>query len=97
MPGPEKTIENEFVRHVHGFNAFALKLAIISGSGFPDRTVFVRGGHIAFYEFKAPGKKARPLQTFWHNRLRTFGFKVEVFDDSEKAIKNFDRWRESLE
>ena len=50
----------------------------------PDRIVLLPGGHMAFVEVKAPGKKPRVLQTSRHTLLRRLGFRVYVLDNEEQ-------------
>lgn len=50
----------------------------------PDRIVLLPGGHMAFVEVKAPGRKPRPLQTARHRLLRALGFRVYVLDSIEQ-------------
>lgn len=50
----------------------------------PDRIVLMPGGHMAFVEVKAPGKKPRPLQAARHRLLRNLGFAVYVLDDASQ-------------
>lgn len=52
--------------------------------GMPDRIVLMPGGHMAFVEVKAPGRKPRPLQEARHRTLRELGFSVYVLDDEEQ-------------
>jgi hypothetical protein len=54
-------------------------------TGWPDR-VFLYCGQAVFIEFKAPGKRARPLQEHRIKQLQDCGFKVGVYDDIDDAI-----------
>lgn len=55
-------------------------IARSSTEGFPDR-MFIYQGYVVFVEFKAKGKKARPLQIDMHDRLSNNGFETFVIDD----------------
>jgi hypothetical protein len=46
----------------------------------PDRILIAPGGVVIFIEFKAPGKKATPLQKAIHEELRRMGCRVHVVD-----------------
>lgn len=80
----EKKIEDLFVKRVLEMGGQALKLNSASGAGLPDRLILIPRGKIAFVEFKAPGKKPRPLQEYMFNEIRSIGFRVYVVDRPEK-------------
>ena len=71
-----------------------LKLVAIGHRGFPDRW-FIRESssynhapEIIIIEFKAPGKRARKLQVWVCDRLRTMGFEVhQEVDNYEDAAR----------
>ena len=42
------------------------------------------GGHVAFAELKAPGKKPRPLQLTRRAQLERLGFRVFIIDNTEQ-------------
>jgi len=48
--------------------------------GDADR-IFLYKGCVLFIEFKASGKKARPIQEYNHLELKRAGFNVLVIDD----------------
>lgn len=81
----EKVIERKLVMAVKAADGIAPKFTSPGFTGMPDRIVLLPGGHMAFVEVKAPGKKPRPLQLIRHELLRRLGFKVYVLDD-EKQI-----------
>ena len=62
-----------------------LKMAPVGYAGYPD-DLFLYRGRACFIEFKAPGKKPRPLQEVRIAELRRDGFAVGVFDEFHKAI-----------
>lgn len=55
-----------------------------ANSGVPDR-LFIFNGRVFFVEFKAPGKKPRPLQLKVHATMATHGAEVYVIDDIAKG------------
>ena len=77
----EKTVEQKLVAAARQRNGIAIKFVSPAFDGMPDRLVLLPGGHIAFVEVKAPGKKPRPLQESRHRLLRRLGFKVYVLDN----------------
>ena len=77
----EKTIEAKLVDAVKMRGGLAPKLTSPGFDGMPDRIILMPGGHLAFVEVKAPGKKPRPLQAARHRLLRELGFGVYVLDD----------------
>ena len=80
----EKIIEAKLVDAVKRRGGLAPKLTSPGFDGMPDRIILMPGGHLAFVEVKAPGKKPRPLQAARHRLLRELGFKVYVLDDTRQ-------------
>lgn len=77
----EKQTEQRLLHAVQAAGGVALKLASPSYAGLPDRLVLLPGGHIAFVEVKAPGKKPRAVQRLRMDLLRQLGFRAYVLDD----------------
>ena len=80
----EKTIESKLIYEVKKIGGIAVKFVSPNFAGMPDRLVLIPGGHIAFVELKAPGKKPRPLQLARHRLLQALGFRVYVIDSMEQ-------------
>ena len=80
----EKKIEEKLTKVVHQRGGLAPKFTSPGFDGMPDRIVLMPGGHMAFVEVKAPGKKPRPLQAARHRLLRDLGFAVYVLDDASQ-------------
>lgn len=80
----EKIIEQSLVRAVRATGGLAPKWVSPGLDGVPDRIVLLPGGHIAFAEIKAPGKKPRPIQEVRIRQLRKLGFRVYVIDNEEQ-------------
>ncbi len=80
----EKITEQKLIIAARAIGGIAPKLVSPGFDGMPDRMVLLPGGHIAFAEIKAPGKKPRPLQLSRHRLLRRLGFRVYVIDDSDQ-------------
>lgn len=78
----EKQIEQKLVLDVRRRGGICPKLTSPGFDGMPDRLVLMPGGHLAFVEVKAPGKKPRPLQEARHQQLRSLGFLVYTLDDT---------------
>ena len=91
----EKQIENKLATEAKKLGGIALKFVSPSFDGMPDRLVLIPGGHIAFVELKAPGKKPRPLQLSRHRLLRSLGFRVYVIDSVEQIGGMLDEVRTS--
>lgn len=81
----EKNIELYLTKQVKALGGLALKLTLFSGAGFPDRTVLLPKGRIAFVELKSPGQKPRKVQWYWIRKLKTLGFRVYICDSFEKV------------
>ena len=80
----EKEIEQKLVRAVKAAGGICPKFVSPGMDGMPDRLILMPGGHMAFAELKAPGKKPRPLQLHRHDQLRSLGFQVFVVDAPEQ-------------
>ena len=78
----EKELERKLVTAVKRRGGICPKLTSPGFDGMPDRLVLMPGGHLAFVEVKAPGKKPRPLQEARHQQLRSLGFLVYTLDDT---------------
>ena len=66
----EKKIEAKLAEAVRQRGGLAPKFTSPGFDGMPDRIVLMPGGHMAFVEVKAPGKKPQPLQAARHRLLR---------------------------
>ncbi|MCC8106429.1 MAG: VRR-NUC domain-containing protein [Clostridiales bacterium] len=91
----EKQIEQALVRSVKAAGGICPKFTSPGYDGMPDRLVLFPGGHIAFVEVKAPGKKPRAIQTARHEMLRRMGFLVYVLDDPDQIEGMLDEIRAS--
>ena len=80
----EKQIEQKLAREVKRYGGIAPKFTPPGFDGMPDRIILLPGGHIAFAELKAPGRKPRKLQYARHRMLRRLGFQVYVIDNPEQ-------------
>jgi hypothetical protein len=86
MAGPEKRTESAFAAWCKLTGLICLKLIGSGWVGFPDRTVLMPGGRIAFVEFKSPTGTTSPSQDRVIRVLRNYGFKVLVTSDKQEAI-----------
>lgn len=84
----EKVLEKSLKTAIEKLGGWCLKLWSISFTGLPDRMILLPGARIYFVELKSEGEKPNPRQTWVHNKLRTFGFKVYWIDTNDK-LKNF--------
>ena len=80
----EKETEKKLTQAVKNMGGISPKFVSPGFDGMPDRIVLLPGGHMAFVEVKAPGRKPRPLQTARHRLLRALGFRVYVLDSIEQ-------------
>lgn len=76
----ESQIERYFCKKTKERGGLAVKLSPAGTAGMPDRLVLLPGRRLAFVEFKAPGKKLRPLQVKRAETLQKFGFKSVCID-----------------
>jgi len=88
----EKSVEGECVRQAQRQGGLALKIILVGRIGFPDRTVLLPGGRIAFLELKRPGKSPRKMQDWWLDELNRLGFAAAWCDTPEKVKTFFDEW-----
>lgn len=91
----EKKIERDFVRYVRSHGEECLKFSSPGTLGLPDRIIPFGGEMVEltwFVEFKRPGKGVEPsgAQQFWIDLLREKGYRVDVFDNLDKAKAAFD-------
>ncbi len=80
----EREIERRLKNEVEKAGGLCLKFTSPGFDGVPDRIVLFPKGKITFIELKAPGEKPRPLQTARIEKLRDYGFRVEVLDSKEE-------------
>jgi hypothetical protein len=80
----ESEIELYFTKRVKETGNWARKFTSPATGGVPDQVACI-SGHTLFVEFKAPGKKLRPMQEREHERMKAAGCIVLVID-SLKAI-----------
>lgn len=71
----EQMIEKKFTDAVKKMGGLAPKFVSPGLDGVPDRLVLLPMGRMAFVEFKAPGKKMRPLQIRRKNSWRASAFR----------------------
>ena len=79
----EKTLEPRFCAIIERAGGMARKLVAISFTGWPDRTILLPGGVVAFVEFKSTGKKLRARQEIVKAWLIKNGFRYYVVDTEE--------------
>jgi len=91
----EKFIERKLVEAVKKMGGLAPKFVSPGLDGVPDRIILLPGGHIAFAETKAPGKKMRPLQIRRKQQMEGLGFKVYCIDSTEMIGGVLDEIRSS--
>lgn len=81
----ESVIEKTVCQWAKDHGISNLKLEGMNNVGKPDR-LFMRGGKVAFCEFKAKGKLPTALQEQYLLDRRRDGFHAEYFDNSPHAI-----------
>ena len=78
----EKQIENYLKVKIKRMGGICLKLT--GYKGIPDRMILVNG-KCYFVELKDEGKKLRPEQQAWQDKLREMGFVAVMIDSKEKV------------
>ena len=91
----ERAIEAKFVAYATKKKCKAMKLVLLLGKGFPDRTVLCPGGKVLFIEFKRKGKKLSMTQKSIRNILVEMGFSYTLCDEIGQAEKILDNAMET--
>lgn len=86
----EKSIEDGFVDYAKSRGCWAIKLVLLSGRGWPDRTVLAPAGRLWFVEFKRKGKLPTKLQRSIQERIELLGFVYIVADAPGIAERHLD-------
>jgi hypothetical protein len=81
----EKTDEAAFRKWCKLRGWMCLKLKLVAGRGFPDRTILMSGGRVVFIEFKTPNGEISPHQHWWIGVLEKLGFPITVVASDEEA------------
>jgi len=82
----EKELEKYLTRRCKLFGFWALKLIILSIGGFPDRTLLMPSGRVAFCELKRDAKaKLRSNQVVMLKRLAGLGFSCYICCSKEQV------------
>lgn len=81
----EKLVERTLVKLMKEAGGMCIKLQADYQGGIPDRLCLFPNGRVAFVETKTTGEKPRPLQRYYHEKLRSLGFRVEVIDTVGKV------------
>ena len=82
----EKNVERAVCRWAKKHDIWPWKLTVVGWSGMPDRLFIFPDQTLVFIEFKAQGKKARPLQIWGQRMLQNRGFEAHIMDNKEDAI-----------
>ena len=92
----EKDIERRITKFCRKNHCVVIKLAVLGMRGWPDLTIIAPRGRIYFIEVKDVGKgnNTSVQQRRWLETLKAYGFKAEVFTDSDAAAVQIQRWLE---
>ena len=66
-------------------------IKLVDATGKPDR-MFMKNGRVLFVEFKAPGRRPRPLQLYEQEKLRLNGFSVHNIAKESDFISILEWW-----
>lgn len=92
MAGPERAIEDAFVRWCKKNGLKARKLRELKANGFPDRSIFIGSGMMICIEFKSPVGGLDPAQIKCIGELQDKGVPVLVTSSLEEAKKFVAEW-----
>jgi len=85
--GPEAPIENKVVDWAKRNGWYTLKINGMGKKGFPDHFFFASPRLLVMIEFKAPGRKPKPIQLYIHKILRALQWPVYVVDNVQQGIE----------
>ena len=92
MAGPERSVEDAFVRWCKKHGLKARKLRELKSNGFPDRSIFIGSGMMICIEFKSPTGVLDSAQIKCIGELRDKGVPVLVTCELEEAKKFVAEW-----
>ena len=84
MKVSESNIEMNVKRHARQTGWWVRKFTSPANSGSPD-DIFIKDGKVLFVEFKATGKKPRPLQVEIIKQMQAHGAIVHIVDDIQSG------------
>ena len=97
MPDREKEEVENKVKHWAERNGwYCWKFTPMGKRGFPDHLFFSKFPCLVLIEFKAPGRKPRPLQEYVIGILLRLGWPVYVVEDKDDGIRILKEERERL-
>ncbi len=85
----ESALEKRFRQWCKSQGYLCLKITCLGFVGFPDRTILMPGGEVAFVELKQQGKLPAKIQEKWLRDLTKLGFLAywaDNFDDATAPI-----------
>ncbi len=92
----ESVVEAYLVKKTKARGGRAVKLAQITGRGFPDRTVILPGGVVLYIETKRPvGGRLSPHQEHWRDDLIGLGCRYALCSTKEEIDETFAAYDES--
>ena len=82
----EAEVEDYLCERVEALGGLCVKLRPPTGMGFPDRTVMLPGGIVAFVEVKRPrGGHLSPQQKRWLLDMKKIGLNAEIVQSQESV------------
>lgn len=81
----ERNIERACCQYAEKHGWWQRKFKSPGRRSAPDR-IFAKEGIVFFVEFKAPGRKATPLQAQEHAAMRCAGLIVKVIDERKNFV-----------
>lgn len=87
----EKELERKCRQIARRNKCHLMKWVSPGQAGVPDRILICPGGHIAFLEFKSPGKNPTPLQRAQLHMLQEMGCRVHIIRSVEAFEKSLEK------
>ena len=80
----EQAIQSRRIKQLEAEGYYVIKIIKCNKNGIPDLIAIPRGAKVLFSEIKTEKGKTSPLQEFRLEELRSYGFKTEVYNGSDK-------------
>lgn len=82
----ERDIERRVKSECRRLQLICVKLWAVGQVGIPDRLLLGPGAQVMFLELKRFTGKPSKRQAYWHDKLKRYGFTIEVPQGLEDAV-----------
>lgn len=88
----ESEIQEKVTLYASSIGMIPVRINVVGRKGWPDYGYGYKG-RMVFIEYKRPGEKPEPLQSYVHKQLNHCGFSVWVVDDINEGKRALDLWK----